>query len=133
MTGSAELLTISPCLSLRHLLKRGPSFGLRLATRFPSAPRTAKHLAIGQCAINVMTRTLREVGASLTVRDAVPDGRNPACEHSSSPRRQLQPYSLFRPSRRTGIKAPHPSRIFPAYGVTHIGPASSRRHPALVR
>ena len=30
-------------------------------------------------------------------------------------------------------KAPHPSRISPAYGVTPIGPASNRRHPALVR
>jgi hypothetical protein len=33
----------------RHyrLLKRGPSFGLRLATRFSSTSGTAKHLAIG--------------------------------------------------------------------------------------
>ena len=31
----------------RRLLERGPSFGLRLATRFPSTSGTAKHLAAG--------------------------------------------------------------------------------------
>src|SRR5262245_7716043 len=100
MTGSAE----SPHdlrISGIALSKRGLSFSLRLATRFPLTSGTAKQLAIGAGGHNVMARTLREVGASLVVRDPVPDGRNLVCERSSSPRWQLQRYFLFQPSHRT--------------------------------
>jgi hypothetical protein len=59
MTGSAEGLTISASLppSPRIIVKRGPSFGLRLATRFPSTSGTANILRSAQGAINVMART----------------------------------------------------------------------------
>jgi hypothetical protein len=34
--------------AIAALLKRGPWFGLRLATRFPSTSGSAKHLVIGE-------------------------------------------------------------------------------------
>jgi hypothetical protein len=120
-------VAIAACSSADH----HSACALRPGSHRPRAPLNI--LPSAQGATNAMARTLREVSASLVVRDPAPDGRNPVCEHSSSPRRQLQPYSVFQLSRRTGIKAAHRSRISQAFGATPTSMGSNHRCQALVR
>src|ERR1700719_2795129 len=134
MTGSTEAphdLGMSVAIAACSSADRHSACALRPGSHRPRAPLNILRSAQG--AINVMARTLREVAASLVVRDPVPDGRNLVCEHSSSPRRQLQPYYLFQPSHRTGIKAAHRSRISQAFGATPTSMVSKRHCRALVR